>query len=92
MAVVHTQDLTRRFGALTALDRLTVDFPAAGVIDWGNGWGLNKNLAALDGPANFRDLGGYRTAEGHLVRQNQLVRLFSVVSAVALTTASGCCG
>ena len=32
MSVVATFDLTRRFGPVTALDRLTVDLPAAGVI------------------------------------------------------------
>jgi ABC-2 type transport system ATP-binding protein len=32
MSVVTTTDLTRRFGRITALDRLTVELPAAGVI------------------------------------------------------------
>jgi len=32
MSVVSTTDLTRRFGPITALDRLTVDLPATGVI------------------------------------------------------------
>ena len=32
MAVVTTSELTRRFGPVTALDRLTVDLPASGVI------------------------------------------------------------
>jgi ABC-2 type transport system ATP-binding protein len=32
MSVVTTTDLTRRFGPITALDRLTVELPAAGVI------------------------------------------------------------
>ena len=32
MPVVSTQELTRRFGGLTALDALTVEFPASGVI------------------------------------------------------------
>ena len=32
MSVVVTTDLTRRFGSVTALDRLSVDLPAAGVI------------------------------------------------------------
>ncbi len=32
MAVVTTTELTRRFGPVTALDRLTVELPAAGVI------------------------------------------------------------
>jgi len=32
MSVVSTTDLTRRFGSITALDRLTVELPAAGVI------------------------------------------------------------
>ncbi len=32
MSVVATVDLTRRFGPVTALDRLTVDLPPAGVI------------------------------------------------------------
>jgi ABC-2 type transport system ATP-binding protein len=32
MSVVATTDLTRRFGSITALDRLTVELPAAGVI------------------------------------------------------------
>jgi ABC-2 type transport system ATP-binding protein len=32
MSVVTTNELTRRFGSITALDRLTVELPAAGVI------------------------------------------------------------
>jgi len=32
MSVVVTKDLTRRFGSITALDRLTVELPASGVI------------------------------------------------------------
>ena len=32
MSVVATTELTRRFGPVTALDRLTVELPAAGVI------------------------------------------------------------
>jgi len=32
MSVVATTELTRRFGAITALDRLTVELPASGVI------------------------------------------------------------
>jgi ABC-2 type transport system ATP-binding protein len=32
MSIVATSELTRRFGPVTALDRLTVDLPAAGVI------------------------------------------------------------
>ena len=32
MSVVTTTELTRRFGPITALDRLTVELPAAGVI------------------------------------------------------------
>ena len=32
MSVVSTSELTRRFGPVTALDRLTVELPAAGVI------------------------------------------------------------
>jgi ABC-2 type transport system ATP-binding protein len=32
MSVVATSELTRRFGPITALDRLTVELPAAGVI------------------------------------------------------------
>jgi len=32
MSVVSTTDLTRRFGPITALDRLTVELPATGVI------------------------------------------------------------
>ena len=32
MSVVSTTELTRRFGAVTALDRLTVDLPTSGVI------------------------------------------------------------
>ena len=32
MSVVTTTNLTRRFGPITALDRLTVELPAAGVI------------------------------------------------------------
>jgi ABC-2 type transport system ATP-binding protein len=32
MAVIATQSLTRRFGTITALDRLTVDLPPGGVI------------------------------------------------------------
>ena len=32
MSVVTTAELTRRFGPVTALDRLTVELPAGGVI------------------------------------------------------------
>jgi ABC-2 type transport system ATP-binding protein len=32
MSVIATTELTRRFGSITALDRLTVELPAAGVI------------------------------------------------------------
>ena len=32
MSVVTTSELTRRFGSVTALDRLTIELPAAGVI------------------------------------------------------------
>jgi protein tyrosine/serine phosphatase len=33
-----------------------------------------RNLAALDGPANFRDLGGYPTAAGGTTRRGRLFR------------------
>jgi len=32
MSVLATSELTRRFGSITALDRLTVDLPVGGVI------------------------------------------------------------
>jgi protein tyrosine/serine phosphatase len=34
----------------------------------------SNNLAALDGPANFRDLGGYATASGGVTRAGRLYR------------------
>src|SRR3954453_13833403 len=33
-----------------------------------------EHLAELDGPANFRDLGGYRTARGGVTRRGRLFR------------------
>ena len=50
-AVVATQQLTRRFGAVTALDQLTVEFPASGVIGLlgPNGSGKSTLIRILQG-------------------------------------------
>jgi len=39
-----------------------------------------ERMIALEGGRNFRDVGGYRTADGHLVRWNVLYRSGSLGS------------
>src|SRR5512137_2375480 len=68
MSVVATTDLTRRFGPVTALDRLTVDLPPAGVIGLvgPNGSGKSTLIRILLGL--IRPTDGTATVLGSSVR------------------------
>jgi ABC-2 type transport system ATP-binding protein len=67
MSVVTTTDLTRRFGRITALDRLTVELPAAGVIGLvgPNGSGKSTLIRILLGL--IRPTGGSATVLGSTI-------------------------
>ena len=67
MSVVATKDLTRRFGRITALDRLTVELPAAGVVGLvgPNGSGKSTLIRILLGL--IRPTGGSATVLGSSV-------------------------
>ena len=68
MSVVATRELTRRFGQITALDRLTVELPAAGVIGLvgPNGSGKSTLIRILLGL--IRPTGGSATVLGSSVQ------------------------
>jgi ABC-2 type transport system ATP-binding protein len=68
MSVVTTTELTRRFGPITALDRLTVELPAAGVIGLvgPNGSGKSTLIRILLGL--IRPTGGSASVLGSSVR------------------------
>ncbi len=67
MSVVVTTDLTRRFGTVTALDRLTVEVPGAGVIGLvgPNGSGKSTLIRILLGL--IRPTGGNATVLGSAI-------------------------
>jgi ABC-2 type transport system ATP-binding protein len=71
MSVVATTELTRRFGSITALDRLTVEFPAAGVIGLvgPNGSGKSTLIRILLGL--IRPTGGSASVLGSSVHTPQ---------------------
>jgi len=71
MSVVATTELTRRFGRVTALDRLTVELPAAGVIGLvgPNGSGKSTMIRILLGL--IRPSGGGATVLGSSVQRPQ---------------------
>ena len=71
MAVVTTTELTRRFGAVTALDRLTVELPAAGVIGLvgPNGSGKSTLIRILLGL--IRPTGGSASVLGSSIHSPQ---------------------
>jgi len=71
MAVVVTADLTRRFGPVTALDRLSVELPAAGVIGLvgPNGSGKSTLIRILLGL--IRPTGGTATVLGSSIGSPQ---------------------
>jgi ABC-2 type transport system ATP-binding protein len=69
MAVVGTHSLTRRFGAITALDQLTLEIPAGGVIGLvgPNGSGKSTLIRTLLGL--IRPTSGDATVLGHPIGQ-----------------------
>ena len=89
MSVVATTELTRRFGQITALDRLTVELPASGVVGLvgPNGSGKSTLIRILLGL--IRPTGGTATVLGSSVTapRNYAARVGALIESPAFIPA-----